>query len=71
MYVSFRVFSWQVGIMKHNVDEVSDELVSRQLEAFILFLFGWVMFVNSHGHNMDKRMICIAKTIVDADTEMP
>ena len=65
MYVM--LFFGLVGSMNRNVDEATNELVSRQLEAFILLLFGRVMSANSHGDSMDKHMICRDGMIDDAD----
>ena len=49
------------------MDEDADEwTVDRCLEAYLLRLFGWVMFCGSTGNVVDKLFIKYARDIVDA-----
>jgi len=50
-------------------DDADDETVSRHLEAYILWLFGWVMFCNSQGSSAPKHLIPYAREIADANIE--
>ena len=50
-------------MLAENADEYS---VSRSLEAYLLWLFGWIMFSNSHGHAADKILLGYARDIADA-----
>ena len=50
-----------------NLDDNADAYsVSRSLEAYLLWLFGYVMFNNSHGNTVDKGLIPFAQRIGDA-----
>ena len=39
--------------------------VYRSLEAYLLWLFGCIMFNNSHGDSVDRVLIPYAREIVD------
>ena len=39
----------------------------RSFEAYLLWLFGWVMFLGTSGSSVDKVMIHYARAIADAD----
>ena len=43
--------------------------VHRSLEAYLLWLFGCIMFNNSHGDNVDRVLIPYAREIADATDE--
>lgn len=43
--------------------------LSRHLEAYLLWLFGWVMFTSSHGDTVDARWISVARDIADSELE--
>nr|ABA98396.2 hypothetical protein LOC_Os12g27390 [Oryza sativa Japonica Group] len=49
-----------------DADEYS---VLRALEAYLLWLFGWVMFTNTHGHAVDRGLIHYARAIADTELE--
>lgn len=49
--------------------DANEYSVRRALEAYLLWLFGWVMFTNTHGHAVDKGLIHYAWAIVDAEPE--
>lgn len=52
--------------------DAEDWRVRRHLEAYLLWLFGWVMFTSTHQDSVDKRLISIAQQIADADpAQMP
>ncbi|CAN6164212.1 unnamed protein product [Urochloa humidicola] len=40
--------------------------IARHFEAYLLWLFGWVMFTSSHGDTVDARWIPIARAIADS-----
>lgn len=50
-------------------DEADDYSVSRSLEAYLLWLFGSIMFTNTHGNCTDKVLIQYAQEIVDSDPD--
>lgn len=56
-------FFVQPGHMHPDADEYT---VSRCLEAYLLRLFGWVMFCGSMGFLVDKGLIYYARAIADA-----
>jgi hypothetical protein len=41
--------------------------VSRCLEAYLLWLFGWALFCNSSGNYVDRVLIQYARAIADAE----
>nr|CAI44652.1 OSJNBa0096F01.20 [Oryza sativa Japonica Group] len=41
--------------------DADDYLVRRSLEAYLLWLFGWVMFTSTHGHAEDFRLVHYAR----------
>src|SRR5438105_11887251 len=46
--------------------------VTRSLEAYLLWLFGWIMFKNSHGNNVDRVLMPYAREIADtAEDDVP
>ena len=46
--------------------------VLRSLEAYLLWLFGCIMFNNSHGDSVDKVLMPYAREIADAaDEDVP
>ena len=56
--------SLQSDLLAVDADEYS---VTRSLEAYLLWLFGCIMFNNSHGHCVDRVLLPYAQEIVDAD----
>nr|CAE05885.3 OSJNBa0044K18.27 [Oryza sativa Japonica Group] len=53
----------EVEQLQAEADEYS---YSRCLEAYLLWLFGWVMFCGGHGHAVDKGLVHYATSIADA-----
>jgi hypothetical protein len=53
-------------MLAEDADEYS---VSRSLEAYLLWLFGYIMFNNSHGTSVDKVLMPYAQEIADAGEE--
>jgi Plant mobile domain len=51
-------------LLAANADDYS---VSRSLEAYLLWLFGFIMFQNAHGNSVDKILISYAREIADAE----
>ena len=52
--------------LAHDADEDS---VTRSLETYLLWLFGYIMFNNSHGAYVDMVLVPYAQEIADADVE--
>ena len=53
-------------------EDADDYSVSRSLEAYLLWLFGAMMFSNTHGDNVDKVLMIYAREIADApEDEIP
>jgi hypothetical protein len=50
-------------------DEADEYSVSRSLEAYLLWLFGSIMFCNGHGNSVDKILLVYAREIADAQAE--
>ena len=50
-------------------DDATEYQVARHLEAYILWLFGWVMFTSAHGNSVDARLIEYARQIADSDPQ--
>jgi hypothetical protein len=46
----------------HRPDEAT---LSRYLEAYLLWLFGWLLFCNAHDNSVDKTFVPYARVIVD------
>ena len=51
-----------------NADEYS---VTRSLEAYLLWLFGYIMFNNTHGNSVDRILLPYAREIADAEDGLP
>ena len=47
-------------------DDADDATVARHLEAYILWLFGWIMFCSSQGDSCPKQLIPLERSIADA-----
>ena len=58
--------SLQPDLLAADDDEYS---VTRSLEAYLLWLFGYTMFNNSHGHCVDRVLLPYAQKIADADED--
>ena len=65
--------AWIEQFTADNLDEDSEDWrVTRHLEAYLLWLFGWVMFTSSHGDSVDKHLVRFAQEIAEAaPEEMP
>ena len=50
-------------------DDADKDSVSRSLEAYLLWLFDYIMFNNSHGNSVDKILIDYAREIANSDSE--
>ena len=50
-------------------EDADDETVARHLEAYLLWLFGWVMFCSTQGNSVRANMIPYARAIADAPLE--
>ena len=56
-------FFLQAQILAEDADIDS---VTRSLEAYLLWLFGCIMFNNSHGDSVDRVLMPYAREIADA-----
>ena len=56
-------FFLQAQMLAEDADNLS---VDRSLEAYLLWLFGCVMFNNSHGDSVDRVLMPYAWEITDA-----
>ena len=54
--------------MAADADENS---VTRSLEAYLLWLFGYIMFNNTHGNSVDRILFPYAREIADGDEDVP
>ena len=50
-------------------EDADDYSVDRSLEAYLLWLFGYIMFNNTHGNTVDKILLPYAWAIADADED--
>nr|AAT39220.1 unknown protein [Oryza sativa Japonica Group] len=58
---------WLLQFTVEQLQAKADEYsYSRCLEAYLLWLFGWVMFCGGHGHAIDKGLVHYARSIADA-----
>lgn len=48
-------------------EDADDDSVSRSFEVYLLWLFGYIMFNNSHGVCVDRILGVYAREIADAD----
>ena len=46
-------------------DDVQEYQLTLYLEAYLLWLFGWVMFTGSHRNTVDARLIPLARQIAE------
>jgi len=46
--------------------DADDATVARHLEAYLLWLFGWVLFCSSQGDSCPKQLVPLASSIADA-----
>ena len=46
-------------------EDALEYTVRRHFEVYLLWLFGWVMFLGSHGDSIDKHMIRYACELAD------
>ena len=60
------IFSMQPDNLAHDAD---DDSVTRSLEAYLLWLFGYIMFNNSHGAYVDRVLVPYAQEIAEAAVE--
>ena len=58
----------QPALLAADADEYS---VTRLLEAYLLWLFGYIMFNNTHGNSVDRILLLYAREIADGDEDVP
>ena len=49
--------------------DANEDSVTRSLEAYLLWLFGYIMFNNSHGAYVDRVLVPYALEIAEAAVE--
>jgi hypothetical protein len=49
--------------------DVDTNSVSTRLEAYLMWLFGYVMLNNNHGTSVDKFLLLYARAIVNAEED--
>src|SRR5438105_256107 len=53
-------------------EDADIDSVTRSLEAYLLWLFGCIMFNNGHGNSVDRVLMLYAREIADAaDDNIP
>ncbi|WVZ86035.1 hypothetical protein U9M48_032879 [Paspalum notatum var. saurae] len=61
---------WLLQFQATNLrPDADDDSVSRSFEAYLLWLFGFIMFKNGHGNTVDKILMPYAREIADADED--
>jgi hypothetical protein len=50
-------------------DDADEKTVSLYLEAYILWLFGFVMFCNTQGHAVDRFFLKYAEALADVNNK--
>ena len=58
----------QPALLAVDADEY---IVTRSLEAYLLWLFGYIMFNNTHGNSVDRILLPYAQEIADGDEDVP
>ena len=58
----------QPTLLPADADEYS---VTRSLEAYLLWLFGYIIFNNTHGNSVDRILLPYAREIADAFEDVP
>ena len=56
----------QPALLAADADEYS---VTRSPEAYLLWLFGYIMFNNTHGNSIDRILLPYAREIADGDED--
>ena len=56
----------QADYIHPDADEAA---VARHLEAYLLWLFGWILFTSSHGNSVGKELVAFARQIADAPAD--
>ena len=58
----------QPTLLVADADEYS---VTSSLEAYLFWLFGYIMFNNTHGNSVDRILLPYAREIADAVEDVP
>ena len=56
-------------LVEEMAEDPTDFQVARHLETYLLWLFGWVMFISTHGNTVDVRWIAYAQAIANTDDD--
>ena len=57
----------QPTLLPEDADEYS---VTRSLEAYMLWLFDYIMFNNTQGNSVDRILLPYAQEIADGDKDV-
>ena len=57
----------QPALLAKDANEYS---VTKSLEAYLLWLFGYIMFNNTHGNSVDRILLPYAREIADGDKDV-
>src|SRR5688572_1549827 len=49
--------------------DANDATVARHLEAYLLWLFGWIMFCTSQGNSVPKHLLPYRRAISEASLD--
>ena len=55
--------------IERMVEDAPEYTVRMHFEVYLLWLFGWVLFLGSHGDSVDKHMIRYARQQADWEAE--
>lgn len=50
-------------------EDAGEYTVTRHFEVYLLWLFGWVMFLGSHGDSVDKHFIWYERRLANWEVE--
>ena len=58
----------QPTLLPADADEYS---VTRSLEAYLIWLFGYIIFNNTHGNSVNRILLSHVREIADGDEDVP
>ncbi|RLM99245.1 transposon protein, putative, Mutator sub-class [Panicum miliaceum] len=69
--VSYTSKKWTLPLqqLERIVEDFMPYQLARHLKAYLLWLFGWVIFTSSHGETVAARWIPYARAIADNDLD--
>jgi hypothetical protein len=63
------IFQWYIIQLERMVEDFTPYQLAHHLEAYVLWLFGWVMFTSSRGDIVDAHWIPYTQAIADSDLD--